>query len=176
MSYDTMDHAGWVERNIEAAQRGRMSATDKRRKADGRGWYAAPQVLNPFQRRAFTMLGIAGGGIYNAPIEWESIVWRHPRMLWLLWRYDVATWDGSNLTSMVLLAHDAAIRLTIAPGMRFLRIGMHEREPHADGAPSYSRGHPTLEQAVARHRQRFPAQHHIHFAPALAPISEEASA
>lgn len=164
MSYDTMDHDGWLEENIAAARSLGQSAADKKRAAEGRGWFAAPDKLNDFQRRAFTILGIVGGGIYNAPIEWESVRWSHPRMLVLNWRNSMSTWDFSELTTAVLLAHDAAIRLSISPKMRWLEIMMHEREPHVEGM-RLSLGHPTLEQAVARHRARFPSHHHVHYRP-----------
>jgi hypothetical protein len=162
MSYDTMDHAGWVERNIAASKRGRIGAADRRRQSEGRGWFAAPDALNPFQCRAITILGVIGGGIYNAPIEWDSVCWHHPEMLRLNWRHSMSTFDFSELTVAVLLAHDAAIRLSITPKMRWLEIVMHERRPRQPGDGS-CQGHPTVDEAVERHRRRFPIGHHIHF-------------
>lgn len=165
MSYDTMDHAGWVERSIANAKSRRMSASDRRRKAAGKGWYAAPDVLNPFQRRVFTILGVVGGGVYNAPIEWESIEWART-WIFLNWRASLSTVDFRGLTDAVLLAHDAGIRFQIAPNMRRLKLGFHERERQAEGM-HLTQGHPSIEQSIARHRQRFPASHHIHLEQAL---------
>lgn len=161
MSYDQMDHAGWVERNIDANKWLRTSPTDKRRAADGKGWLAAPDTLNPFQRRVFTIIGIVGGGIYNAPIEWDSVDWRHPGMLFVNWTTELSTVDYSNLTTAVLLCHDAAIRMSIKPNMRWLKLGFQEREPWREGQ-HFSQGHMSAEQALARHRGRFPEHHHIH--------------
>ncbi len=155
-----MDHADWVRRNIEAVKRGKMNAADKRRLADRRGWFAAPDVLNDFHGRAFTILGVIGSGIYNAPIEWDSVYWGS-KSLHLNWRGDMSTVDFDQLSTAVFLAHDAAIRFTIAPKMRWLEIGMWQRERHHEGM-GFNRGHRTLTEAVARHRTRFPDQHHIH--------------
>lgn len=164
MGYDNMDHAGWVEENIRAAKNIRKGAIDKRRAKEGRGWLAAPDKLNDFERRAFTLLGIVGGGIYNAPIAWESLRWgRH----WMALRWELghgfATWDGSQLTNLVFLAHDAAIRLHISPAMRGLELVLHQRKHHADTNGPVSEGHPTLEQAWARYRARIPLTHPVHF-------------
>lgn len=157
MRYDTMDHAGWVERNIAAAKGG-LSAADKRRAAQGKGWGAAPDTLNPFQRRAFTLLGIMGSGIYNAPITWKTVEWR-PWSIWLTWQGELSTFDWKNLTNGVFLAHDAAIRMAIHPAGMCLRIGLSDR---SQGSPLIIGAHPTLEAAFTAHRERFPAGHHIH--------------
>ncbi len=170
MSYDTMDHVGWLERNIAAAKGG-ANKSDRRRAQDGKGWLAAPEKLNPFQQRVFTILGIVGGGIYNAPIEWDSVVWRHPRMVHLNWRSELATVDFSGLTTVVLLCHDARIRMSINANMRFLGLGFHERDPWTEEM-HFSRGHMSIEQALARHRGRFPLGHHVHW---CAPFAAEAA-
>lgn len=159
--YDEMDHVSWVEGTIAAAKSMKPSASDKRRAADGRGWYAAPDKLNPFQRRVMTIVGIIGGGVYNAPVEWNSVSWRHPRMLFLTWNSSLSTVDYSDLTTAVLLAHDAAIRLQVAPHMRNLQLGFHERERHVEGMRQ-SEGHRPLEAAVEAHRKRFPHTHPVH--------------
>ena len=165
MSYATMDHAGWVQSNLphhKKAVRNQKPSCDSFGYA--KGWHGAPDKLSNFHARVFDILGMTFGGIYNAPIEWESVRWSHPRMLVLNWRNSMSTWDFSELTTAVLLAHDAAIRLSISPKMRWLEIMMHEREPHVEGM-RLSLGHPTLEQAVARHRARFPSHHHVHYRP-----------
>lgn len=172
MSYDTMDHAGWVERNIAAVRCGRMSAIDRRRRAQGRGWWAAPEKLNPFQCRVMTILGIVGGGIYNAPIEWESVHWAS-WFVFVNWSSSLSTVDYRGLTDAVLLAHDAGIRLEIAPAMRWLRLGFHDRERQTPEM-GISQGHPSLETAIERHRKRFPTGHHIHlenWTPQLVPAA-----
>ena len=62
MGYDTMDHADWVQDNLNAIRRRKPSPRDAKAAAAGRGWYGAPEALNDFHRRAFTILGVVGGG------------------------------------------------------------------------------------------------------------------
>jgi hypothetical protein len=155
-----MDHATWAQRNLEAAKRIHTTARDRRRAEEGRGWIAAPAVLTPFQRRAFTILGIVGNGIYNAPIEWDTIYWGHGRaFISLSWRNSLSTFDFSALTSFVFMCHEARIRGEIRPKMRYLEITMSERK--ADG--SISHRHPNLEEAVAQFRQEMGDSHSIKY-------------
>ena len=165
MSYAFMDHAKWMEDNIAASKRIKMTAQDKKRLAQSRGWYAAPDKLNGFQRRAVTLLGIVGNGIYNAPINWETAYWGH-KCLIVSWGRELSTWDFCGLTQAVFLAHDAAIRFSVsAHTFRELQISLHEREPQEGGVPPSCNGHPTLEQAHGRHRLVFGPDHHIHWRP-----------
>ncbi|MGU9981541.1 hypothetical protein ACJ4V0_16010 [Phreatobacter sp. HK31-P] len=167
MSYDNMDHVDWMECNIAAAKRRKPTALQTRRANEARGWLAAPDVLNPFQRRAITLIGVIGNGIYNAPVDWETVVWRKTYMV-LQWRNPLATFDFNQLTVAVMMAHDAAIRLAVAPKMRCLEITLHQREPRTETS-RMSQGHPTLAEAVADHQSRFPAGHPIHYQPAPEP-------
>ena len=160
MSYENMDHAGWLEREIRA----RQTYTPRRGSADGlapiKGWYAAPQTLNPFQRRAVDILGIVGNGIYNAPIAWGGVIWNNPRALLVPWRNELATFDFIALTNFVFLCHEARIRGSISHhSPRHIQISLHERE--AQG--SVSRRHPNLFEAIQAFRQSIPLDHPICF-------------
>lgn len=160
MGYDTMDHADWVQDNLNAIRRRKPSPRDAKAADAGRGWYGAPEALNDFHCRAFTILGIVGGGIYNAPIEWDSMEWR-AESLCMNWRNELATRDFRGLTDLVFLAHDAGIRISISPNMRNLRLILHSRARPPEGG-SVCKGHPTLESGVASHRARFPLDHPVH--------------
>lgn len=168
MSYVNMDHAAWVQRNVAASKGQKMLAADKRRLAEHRGWFAAPDELTPFQRRAFDILGIVGNGIYNAPISWDTVYW-HPRMLSVSWRKTMATFDFTALTQFVFLCHDARIRGDIGPRGRYLEIHLSERA--AEGA--INQRHPNLEEAVEAWRTLLPGDHPIMF---RAPAQVEAGA
>lgn len=172
MSYDNMDHADWVERQIAASKRGKPSAADQRRAKEGKGWLAAPDKLNPFQRRAMTILGVVGGGIYNAPIQWDTLRWTD-RCIILGWDGRLSTFDFRGLTDAVLMAHDAATRFEVRPKMRCLELILHQRVPQTDGMSMFV-GHPTLDQAVERHRERFPISHPLRFFPAPEAASDAA--
>lgn len=157
MSYINMDHAGWVESQIAAMKRYKMTKRDRDAAAEHKGWHAAPDKLNDFQRRSFNILGIVGNGIYNAPIAWGGVVWA-PWYLIVPWRHNMATWDFQQLTSFVFLCHDARIRGDISPGgPRLLSIALHQRT----AAGGIATRHPNLAEAVEAHRQAIRLDHPI---------------
>ena len=160
-SYINMDHAGWVEGQI-AAMKPRATKSEKRKaEEEGIGWAAAPDRLNDFQRRAFNILGIVGGGIYNAPIAWRTVYWQS-RAVIVSWDHSLSTWDHNELTTFVFLCHEARIRGGISPlAPRYLSISLHPRV--AEGG--IANRHPSLDEAVAAWRERFPADHNIVYRP-----------
>lgn len=160
MSYVTMDHAGWVERNAAAVRRVRKpTKTELHNAAIGRGWHGAPPRLSPWQRRAIDVLGIAFGGIYNAPIAWNAVDWRCGSGLGIpLKGGELSTFDGGRLTALVLGCHDARTRLSISPhGLRGLMLMLHPRS-HFGGI---SARHPSIDEAVAQWRAYVPATHSL---------------
>jgi hypothetical protein len=152
-TYQFMDHAEWMESNNAAANR---------LNAKRRGWKVQPETLTPFQKKVCDILGMVGGGIYNAPIahdkiDWDygwggvSVVWKH---------HDLSTFDYNQLTSLVFLCHEARIRCSVAPaGPKLLRLSFWQREP--DG--SMAKRHPNLDEAVAAFRGYLPPEHRIVF-------------
>lgn len=169
MSYANMDHSAWVQGRITYIKKQKMTARDRKAAAEHKGWFAAPDMLNAFQCRAFDILGIVGGGIYNCPISWDTLVWgdKNHRFIIAPWYGALATWDFKELTRLVLLCHDARIRGQISPlGPRHLHIALHERA--ADGG--ITRCHPDLAEAVAMHRQEIGEQHPICYCAPVAPV------
>ena len=157
MSYVNMDHAKWAEMNNAA---GRRNCKKPKRDRDGFvvGYHAAPEKLTEFQSKVVNIIGIVGGGIYNAPVTWDTIDWNCGRGISLIWRGQLATFDFDRLTRLVFLCHDARIRASIDPaGPGILRLSFHERS-HESG--SLAR-HPDLAEAVAAHRAYVPADHSI---------------
>lgn len=149
---DSFDHAGWVQDRIIERRHRKPTKRDRIARARHLGWYAAPDQLTTFQRRAFNFLGDVAGGIYNAPISWNS-TWWSDNAIAVSWRGELATFDRDHLTRLVLLAHDACIRVAIdAMSRRTLEITLHERA--RDGRRSIR--HPTIAGAIAEHRRFFP--------------------
>lgn len=149
-TYQFMDHAEWMESNNRAANR----VNAKRR-----GWKVQPETLNEFQRKVCDILGMVGGGIYNAPIAHEKIDWDHG---WggvsVIWKHPMATFDFSELTMLVFLCHEARIRCGIeSAGPRMLRLSFWQRVPKGDMA----RRHPNLDEAVEAFRGYLPPEHRI---------------
>ena len=121
MSYINMDHAAWAARNWK-------------------------RELSPFQARVINIIGIVGNGIYNAPIS-RKIDWDYGRGVSVLWRRDMSTFDFDQLTRLVLLCHEARIRVDIAPcNPQYLRVSFWQRQ--AEGG--VSQRHPSIQEAIER--------------------------
>jgi hypothetical protein len=156
MSYFNMHHAAWVEENNSA---GRKHSKPKRDK-DGRpvGYHAAPEKLTEAQARACEILGIVGGGIYNAPITWESVDWMSGRGISVTWHGSLATFDFVNLTNFVLLCHEGRMRGNISSsGPRSIRLTLSQRTP--DGC-SMDR-HPGVDEMLAAFKAQLGSNHRV---------------
>jgi hypothetical protein len=144
--YAQHDAAGWIESN--------NAATNKYRRAPRRGkpLPELPEKLTPFQARVAHILGIVGGGIYNAPVAHDKINWEYGfDGVSVTWQHEgLATWDGSGLTALVFLCHEARIRCAIDPaGPHMLRLSFWQRA--AEGG--MSERHPNLNEAVEAFRE-----------------------
>lgn len=157
MSYNTMDHAGWVEHNNRAYNQGN---------AKKRGFKARPETLSRFQAKVMDICGMVGGGIYNAPINWDRVdfgrgvgisgmfvPWRDGRM---------ATFDYHALTQLVLLCHEARIRVEIsAKSYGHFELRFWQRT-HEGGIAAR---HPNIDEAVEAFRNYLPDDHRIRYRP-----------
>jgi hypothetical protein len=118
----------------------------------GAGWVKAMtgKPMSPFGEKVADLLGDLFLGIYHIErdvrrAEWSTRGWISMTFVGNAW----ATWDGENLTRLVVLAHDRCIRVSMeAAAPRVMRIDFHPREREG---PIYRR-HPTLEWAACRHR------------------------
>lgn len=148
-----MDHAAWAEGNNAAANQ-----LYRNRKS----YRPAPEKLTEFQAKVIDIIGMVGGGIYNAPINWEKIEWgsgiRHSGMF-VPWRDGrMATFDFYPLTLLVLLCHEARIRCEImATSAGNFRLSFFQRS-HEGGMAAR---HPNIDEAVATFREYLPADHRI---------------
>lgn len=159
MSYNRMDHARWVEQNNAAAN----EIYAKRR-----AYRPAPEKLTRFQAKVMDILGMVGGGIYNAPINWEKVGWSvGGRGLFVPWRDGrMSTFDFYALTNLVLLCHEARIRCEIrAKAAGHFEMSFFQRS-HEDGLASR---HPNIDEAVAAFREYLPADHRIVYRAGDAP-------
>lgn len=157
MSYQDMDHAGWVENNNAAGNR--MFAKRK-------GFRPAPEQLSPFQARVMDILGMVYGGIYNAPICWDKIEWNVARGVFVTVRDNgLATFDFAQLTTLVFLCHEARIRAELRSKTRgYFEITFFPRG-HEGGM---SGRHPSLAEAVEAFRAYLPSDHRIIYQLAVA--------
>ena len=150
MSYQHMDHAGWVEKNNAA--RNRLYRNRK-------SYVPAPETLTPFQALVMDILGMVCGGIYNAPISWEKVEWNTGGGVFVTVRdHGFATFDFHKLTSLVFLCHEARIRCEISAKTRgYFELGFWQRS-HEGGM---GQRHPNLAEAVEAFRNYLPTDHSI---------------
>lgn len=108
-------------------------------------------MITPLTRQeAETFFAEVFGGKHHI----DATLHERYRGVWSINRYagdlGLCTYDGNDLTRLVLAAHEFAYRLSIQPsGPRLLRIESSRRDP---GASTFSEGHDTIEQAALRWR------------------------
>jgi hypothetical protein len=174
MSYADMDHAAWVERNNSAGRRNtKKPKTDKHGRAVG--YHIAPETLTPFQAKVMDILGMMFGGIYNAPITWETVDWDFGRgglSLVVSSSGGLATFDFNRLTMFVLLCHVARIRGDMSnAGPSNIRLSFWQR----GSTGGISERHPNIAEAVATFEQYLPADHRVRWVEPVGSISTEAA-
>src|SRR3954470_23682975 len=156
MGYENFDHAGWMQSHIDSERKSR-----RRLPAD------LPEQLSDFQRRVVNIIGIVGGGIYNAPINVDKIDWRYGfNGISVIFQREMATWDFNQLTTLVFLCHEARIRCSLeGAGPRAVRLSFWARVATGDIAVR----HPNLDEALANFRKAIGPEHPIIYRPTPAP-------
>lgn len=150
-----MDHAAWVVSNNSAAN----EVYAKRK-----GYQPRPVELSPFQAVVMDICGMVGGGIYNAPINWDRVEWGKGlsatfQFMVVPWRDGrMSTFDCNALTLLVLLCHEARIRCAIsAKSNGHFELTFHQRS-HEGG---FARRHPDIAEAVESFRAYLPDGHRV---------------
>lgn len=115
---------------------------------------ALKRQLSEFQRRAVDLLCRSQGcGPYDLGTTFERAVWEYGLgVRFVLYRPNLATFDGAGLTRLVIGAHEECIRVEIEPvNFKYLSICMWPRQGR-EGEMWFR--HPTIEQAVESYRGR----------------------
>jgi hypothetical protein len=148
-TYQFMDHAKWMETQNRAINR-----RDRGRK----NFRQQPEELTDFQKRVVDIIGMVGGGIYNAPIGLK-VDWEYGgNGVSFIWHRELATFDFDQLTRLVFLCHEARIRCEVTSGgPRMMRLAFWQRKPEGDIAVR----HPNLDEAVSAFREYLPEGHRI---------------
>lgn len=162
MSYQTMDHAKWLESENRALNR---------RNSKRKNWQPLPEDLSEFQAKVIDIVGMVGSGIYNAPIcNADKIIWDFGNGVSLTWFQELATWDFDQLSRLVFLCHTARIRCSVtAVAPRTMRLSFWQRKAAGDMAVR----HPNLDEAVEAFKQYLPADHRIVYREASGPEEEK---
>jgi len=107
---------------------------------------------SPHGRDVAQILGIVYSGLYHISAKLEKVKWDHERAIEIKFGYsNLATFDFNNLTKLVILCHDACIRLEIEPHtFDSMRFWFHRREGREG---DITRRHPTIEQAIENARK-----------------------
>lgn len=131
--------ADWMAKAVQYLRRGK----DRKRTPLGR-------ELNDFEKKVADILGATFQGIYHIEDAVLSGRWEGWIVELTLQSRELATFDFDHLTSLVVLCHDAHVRLSISP-LNFTRIRLMFHPRERDGCVSTR--HPTIEAAVERTRR-----------------------
>ena len=62
---------------------------------------------------------------------------------------EIATTDYNEMTRLVIMAHDRAIRVSVKPhNVRYIKLILHQRDPMVEGLNT---GHPSILKAIESH-------------------------
>ncbi len=107
----------------------------------------------PGQLRCIDLVAWWLGGLHHAP---RSVRECGSGIELLFAGRSFSTYDGNGLTRLVLLAHDLGIRADISARGMTLSVALHPRKIR-EGGSGWDR-HPTIDSAIAAHRETFTAQ------------------
>ncbi len=112
--------------------------------------YSKPvRVPSPFGRLVADILGQVYRGIYHIPEQTllhPRTKWEHDRHIEVIVRNELATYDAPELTFLVVLCHEAGVRLSIhGANIGYLCL-MFSKRSHT--ATSFATRHPRMEQAL----------------------------
>jgi hypothetical protein len=109
-----------------------------------------PGEVSNFGCQVADLLGYVFEGIYHIDDEVLRADFSGEHRVHVVIRKSVSTYDFSELTRLVFLAHWMAIRLEIAPASpRHLRLKFSKRSRTGD----WSEVHPSLDEAVEKFKQ-----------------------
>lgn len=105
--------------------------------------------LSTFQDRARAVIDDVFGGEHHV----QSLQWNERHCKFLTYSPDLATFDFSELTRIVVAAHDHCVRVSVGNGgPRRLRIHIYDRARTSEHDPLCA-AHPTLERHVQAIRE-----------------------
>ena len=126
-------------------------------KQNGAAWLRQARItdISPLGEQAANLLGDLFSGLYHLDtalkVDWSNAHHIEVRVS----GKGLATFDSNLLTRLVFLAHDRCLRVEVEPRSNWsLTLVFHQRQ--REGC-TWQR-HPTIEQALAEHRQWYPIE------------------
>ena len=132
---------------------------------DGWRYYAGAENVQSWFKGEMSPLGIAVAnllgemvkGIYHLDVN--KVDWAEQRRIVVnIDKYGtrLSTWDWDELTRLVFLCHDRALRVEIEPcNFRIIRLIFSQRTSRIG---DFCTRHPTVEMALENHRERYPIE------------------
>ena len=126
----------------------------------GADWLRSNGVKNisPLGEQVAELVGHLFKGIYHIDSEAMRANWENPHHVKLSVSNELASFDANHLTELVLLAHDACLRVSVRPhGPRNLLLLFHQRQRTG----GFSERCPTLEEHVALLRGHYTVESEV---------------
>lgn len=102
--------------------------------------------VSPFGVRVADLLGYIYRGLYHLDVEHKAN-WNGVGHIEVKLDRDLSTFDSSQLTELVLLAHRMAIRIAIMPlSNRTIKLIFHERRRGGE----WWNNHPSIHEAIEK--------------------------
>lgn len=116
--------------------------------------------MSPIGEAVANLLGDLFGGIYHLETKYlKEVDWGNDHHIVFTLRHkSLATFDYDELTRLVFLCHDYAVRCSIdARANNMLELMFHQREREG----GISKRHPTIESALEMHRKYHPIKEEL---------------
>lgn len=110
-----------------------------------------PPTLSELGRRVARVLRSLYAGLHHMrPSVIRAVNWSDPRVIQVRHPGELASWDGNDLTNLLVLCHDECLRVSVSPlNMRYMRLMFHPRKREGK---TWER-HPTIEQHIEMIRE-----------------------
>jgi hypothetical protein len=115
----------------------------------GPGWikqaFRPEKPMSSLGENVARLLNVLYQGIYHIDSECKKVDWSNDHHIEIVLRGCWATYDFDNLTRLVFLAHDYALRVQMeARANGYIRLMFHQRQREGH----YAQRHPTIEFAL----------------------------
>ena len=114
-------------------------------------YYTKGKEISSLARKSMTILSNVFGGLHHLePSQLEKFLWFENLYNEYSLARSLSTFDPQELTLLVIMAHDMAVRVTIRPcNFQYLKLQFHERQREGN----FCTRHPSLESVTSGFRK-----------------------